>query len=478
MVVYLVGVGPEPDLLTLRGATHIETADIIIYTALSNASEILRNATNPNVKIIDAGRQDKDNQRKIVYKNLEEGQNQKRIVRLFHGDPLSTIEGCSEAEYLASKQIPFEIVPGVSPLLTALSMAGIPPITEENVDFAVIRASEVSKGKPSFKRYPGFAAIASGEKTKEITQRLISDTKIPKNQKFAILRNHGTLNQAIEIVEARDLKDAAIWPQDLIVIGHNVVPATDSSWFEAKRASLKGQKIGYLWPGPRSGKIASFLESSGAEDISVPLVSAEPIEIRPPPLEKFDAIIFSNAEIISEFFNRVDVPEDKLFFAIGPEARHILEQRGITSAIPISHGFTPRGLASLILSTLPARGRLLIVSNSDFPETLRETLSNAHIVWEINLYNVAPVTTPPDLTACTAIIVGSTSVIDPLADHWGEVSDDQIVVSAGPTITRALFDKGLSPTLEAKDPSALGAIHSLTDHLYRNSVTESPASDS
>ncbi|MFX0113349.1 MAG: uroporphyrinogen-III synthase, partial [Candidatus Hodarchaeota archaeon] len=335
---------------------------------------------------------------------------------------------------------------------------------EKNQSFAIVRASETSKDLPNFKQFPEFAVIASGARTKEVAQRLCNEAKISKKQPIAVLRNHGTPDQTTEIIEAKKLGDLTLWPQDIVVIGKTVEASKDLSWFEAKKTTLKGQKIGYLWPAQRSGKIHSFLNSLGAEATEIPLVTAEPITIHPPALDKFDALVFPLAEIVAEFFGRVEVPQDKIFFAMGPEAQYALEQQGFSAKMPMS--YTPRGLASVILSSLPERGRILIVSVSNFPETLRESLSSTHIVWEINLHNVQPVDTPPDFKTCSALVVDSTSVVEPLSTYWGQVSD-KIVISAGSTITRALFEKGLSPTLEAKNPSPIGIIYSLMDHLYR-----------
>lgn len=468
MVVYLVGAGPEADLLTLRGASLIEKAAVIIYTD-GSARDILRLAKNPNCEIIDAERQEKDVQRELVEKHLQKAKTLE-LVRLIHGDPLSSFEGARDVEFLSQNNIPFEIVPGVLPLLSALSMAGILPLTEEKHDFAIVRVPETAKDILSFKHYSEFVVLASGARTKETTQNLLKAIKAPKNQKVAILRNYGTLDQVTEFLEVGDLeKELTIWPQDLVVVSKTPLERSkELSWFEAKRAALKGQKIGFLWPGARSGKVSSFLEQLGAKDIDIPLVKVESIAIRPPLLEKFGALVFPTAEIIPEFFNRVDVPQDKLFFALGPEGQYALEQQGVSSKIPVS--YTPRGLASLVLSSLPKRGRILIISNSDFSETLRESLSESHIIWEINLYNVKPVDILPDLSTCTVLVASSTSVIEPLSEHWS-LFGDKIVISAGPTITRALFERGLSPTLEAKHPTPMGIIHSLIDYLYRNQVS-------
>jgi len=466
MVVYLVGVSSETDLLTVRGVSRVTNADAIIYTQLPNVLDVVRLIKKHDCEIVDAARQERQSQRKLVKKNLESlSKRYNNVIRLFHGDPLSSIEGADEVEFLAKKKIPFEIVPGVSRLFSAFSMAGLSPLAESNQDFAIVSSLETDKIKTSFKRYPEFVAISAGNSTQEITNQLFHERKIGKGRKFAVIRDYGTLDQLIELHEARDLGKITIWPRDLVVIGPNIERFHDLSWFEAKKKALNNQKLGYLWPGKRSNKISVFLESLGAVAVDVPLVIAESLELRLPVLERFDSFVFPNAEVIKEFFSRVEVPRDKMFFAIGPEAQYALEQQGIAAKIPVS--YTPRGLASLVSSSQSARDRILVISNSNSPDTLRESLSAGHIVWEIHPYEVKLVETSPDFGSCTALIVDSISVVEPLAKHWDQVGDEKIVVSAGPTITREMFTHGLTPTLESKNPSPIRIIYSLMDYLYR-----------
>ncbi len=468
MVIYICGTGPEADLLTLRGVNVIENADAIVFTKVSNIRDILRLVKNKKCEFIDAERQEKETQKKLVIESLTSLTTRySHVVRLIHGDPLSSPEGSAEIEYLALREIPFEVIPGVSPLLSSLSMAGIPPISTKNHDFAIVRVSDDAKKIPSFKKYPQFVAIASGTKTKEIARQYFKEAKISKNQTVAVIRNYGSLDQLTEVVEVQELDDMTIWPHDLIIVASDIEKSIEISWFETKRASMKGQRVGYLWPGERTSRSAKLLENLGAEETDVPLVDGEPVPVRLPTLERFDAFVFPNAEIVQTFFNRLEkeIPQNKLFFAIGPEAQFELEKLGFSSEIPIS--YTPRGLSRLILSTMKSRGRILIVTNDDSPEILRESLSSAHIVWEINLYKIIPLTDLPDLNSCTALVVDSYSVIQPLSEQWNSLREDMIVISSGPTITRALFEKGMKATVESKDPSAVGYIYSLMNYVYR-----------
>jgi uroporphyrinogen III methyltransferase/synthase len=125
--VYLVGGGPgSPDLLTIRAAQLLQTADVIIHDRL--IQEAVLALARPSAERIDMGkpvgrhrsRQDEINE--LLVRKAREG---KTVVRLKGGDPFVFGRGGEEAEYLAECHVPFEIVPGVSSSLAAPLSAGI-----------------------------------------------------------------------------------------------------------------------------------------------------------------------------------------------------------------------------------------------------------------------------------------------------------------------------------------------------------------
>lgn len=125
--VYLVGAGPgHPDLLTIRAANLLKTAEAIVYDRLVQ-DEVLALAKPSAEKIFmgkplgkHASRQDEIHE--LLARKAREG---KTVVRLKGGDPFLFGRGGEEAEYLAEHGIPFEVVPGVSSCLSAPLSAGI-----------------------------------------------------------------------------------------------------------------------------------------------------------------------------------------------------------------------------------------------------------------------------------------------------------------------------------------------------------------
>jgi len=111
MNVVFVGAGPgDPELLTLRGKREIESADVIIYAGSLIHKDILKYAKDDAI-LIDSHGKNREEISAIYERFVNEG---KKVVRLHSGD-LSFYSAIQEQmEFLASKNIEFETVPGVS----------------------------------------------------------------------------------------------------------------------------------------------------------------------------------------------------------------------------------------------------------------------------------------------------------------------------------------------------------------------------
>jgi precorrin-4/cobalt-precorrin-4 C11-methyltransferase len=111
MKVVFVGAGPgDPELLTLRGKREIESADVILYAGSLIHKDILSYARDDAI-LIDSYGKSREEISAIFERFVTEG---KKVVRLHSGD-LSFYSAIQEQmEFLTSKNIEFELVPGVS----------------------------------------------------------------------------------------------------------------------------------------------------------------------------------------------------------------------------------------------------------------------------------------------------------------------------------------------------------------------------
>ncbi len=126
--VYLVGAGPgDPGLITVKGLGLIKKADVIIYDFLINKK--LLNFAGKGAKLIYAGKSYKHHsmEQDEINKLLEEkAKKSKVVVRLKNGDPFVFGRGGEEAVYLSKRNIPCEVVPGVSSAIAIPASCGVP----------------------------------------------------------------------------------------------------------------------------------------------------------------------------------------------------------------------------------------------------------------------------------------------------------------------------------------------------------------
>lgn len=109
-MVYIVGAGPgDPELITVKGRTLLEKADIIVYAG-SLVNKKLLDYKKEDCEIYDSAGMNLDE----VIKILERSRQGKMVVRLHTGDP--SIYGAirEQMDMLLERQIPYEVVPGVS----------------------------------------------------------------------------------------------------------------------------------------------------------------------------------------------------------------------------------------------------------------------------------------------------------------------------------------------------------------------------
>lgn len=137
--VSLVGAGPgDPDLLTVKAVRRLRQADEVLHDALIDP-RVLQLATRARRQLV-GGRvgscHDQEWINTLMVSLASEGA---RVVRLKGGDPFVFGHGGEEARALAKAGVPFEVVPGVSSVMAAPGLAGI-PLTHRGLasGFAVI----------------------------------------------------------------------------------------------------------------------------------------------------------------------------------------------------------------------------------------------------------------------------------------------------------------------------------------------------
>jgi uroporphyrin-III C-methyltransferase len=126
--VYLVGAGPgDPGLMTVKGKTLLEHADVVVYDAL--VSESILATINPLAERINAGKRRGNHsllQSETTALLIAKAHEQAVVVRLKGGDPFVFGRGGEEMVDLIQAGISVEIVPGITAGVAAPAYAGIP----------------------------------------------------------------------------------------------------------------------------------------------------------------------------------------------------------------------------------------------------------------------------------------------------------------------------------------------------------------
>lgn len=242
--VFICGAGPgDADLLTVKASKLLSKCDIILYDRLVNRS-MLRMASQHSKKIY-VGRESGDptiNQNitnELMAKYADDG---KKVLRLKGGDPFIFGRGGEEAEFLSSKNINYEIVPGISSLNGAAVYAGIPLTHRDHSSSVVILTGHesIDKKKSSIKwdsvsKAADTIVIFMGlEQLRFITRKLIS-SGLTENTKIAVIENATSKRQRVIMGNLSNIekkvKQKKVQSPSIIIIGKVVGIQNKIEWF-------------------------------------------------------------------------------------------------------------------------------------------------------------------------------------------------------------------------------------------------------
>ena len=126
--VALVGAGPgDAELITLKGARLLQTAEVVIYDNL--VSQGILDLISPTAERIFVGKMAGNHtmpQDDICQLLVDKAQEGKFVVRLKGGDPFVFGRGGEEMDVLLEAGVPVDIVPGVTAALGAAASFGFP----------------------------------------------------------------------------------------------------------------------------------------------------------------------------------------------------------------------------------------------------------------------------------------------------------------------------------------------------------------
>jgi uroporphyrinogen III methyltransferase/synthase len=496
--VFLVGAGPgDAGLLTVRGAELLARADVVVYDALVN-KELLR-LTKAGTELIYAGKRSSDHaipQDKLNDLLVNKAKEGKTVVRLKGGDPYVFGRGGEEAEQLHAAGIQFEVVPGISSTIAALTYSGIPITHRDHASsFTVITGHEdPDKDEPSVNweevaKAPGTKVVLMGvTRTKQISDELIKHGMDPKTP-VAMVRwgttgrqesIEGTLETIASVVEKTGFK-----PPALTVIGDVVKLRGKLNWFEKR--SLFGQRIVVTRTRDQASKLSQNLLDRGAEVLEIPT-----IKIVPPTeaqdladamleLNAYDWIIFTSPNGVKAFFEYFFKAFDDMrdiggvrIAAVGPATAEKLRELHLrVDLMPDEYVASKIGKAFEKFESIENLRVLILraeIANRELPQHLEEM---GAIVDDVAVYKTVPET--DDVTGAAArlnevgadwITFTSGSTVENFnarfkLDELLKKHPQLKLASIGPETSKAIVALGLKPTVEAKEHTIDGLIKAI-----------------
>jgi uroporphyrin-III C-methyltransferase len=226
MTVYLVGAGPgDPDLLTVKAARLLATADVIVHDRL--ASPAIRQLARPDVEFVDVGKRPGRPPAQDLINTLlvHLGSQGLKVVRLKGGDPYVFGRGGEEAEALRAAGIAFEVVPGITSAVGVPAAAGI-PVTHRGLSgsFTVVTGHRETGGSSGINwealaQVGGTIVVLMGVAERATIARRLMAGGLDADTPVAAVRWGTRPDQEVARTTLADLGDTTIEAPATIVIG-------------------------------------------------------------------------------------------------------------------------------------------------------------------------------------------------------------------------------------------------------------------
>ncbi len=234
--VHFVGAGPgAPDLITLRGKTLLETADLVIYAGSLVNPEILLWCRD-NAVIMDSASMDLTEQVEAMERSFREGLS---VVRLHTGDPSLYGAVAEQKRSLEDRGIPVVFVPGVSSLQASAAALGIQYTVPGGTQTLICTRKAGRTPVPQSESLEKLAShgatmvmFLSSDQAQEVAEDLITGGIAPETPAACVYRASWDdqiviRSTLLELPGA--MRERSIDRQALIIVGQCIDPGTSAS---------------------------------------------------------------------------------------------------------------------------------------------------------------------------------------------------------------------------------------------------------
>jgi len=320
-VVYLVGAGPgRADLITVRGADLLKTADCIICDKLANPA--LLKFARQDAEVIHVPKRigiGSFTQQQINELLIEKASSGKMVVRLKGGDPCIFGRCAEEAAACAEVGIDFEIVPGVTAAIAGAGYAGIMLTDREFCSQVVFVTGKEAQGKQKsnidwqwLAKFDGTIVFYMGVGNLDFIAQQLIENGMAKATPAAVIADATFPSQKVLRAPLTQISDACkeqqIEPPAVVIVGAAADSDARLNWFMKK--PLFGKNIVITRDVQGNTKFAAKILERGGNPIEFTAIKIGPLTntnrfiralIKP---SEYDWIIFTSSngvEIVFDF---------------------------------------------------------------------------------------------------------------------------------------------------------------------------------
>ena len=396
--VWLVGAGPgDPELITVKGQRLINEADVVFYDDLAYPQPLPKGKGEE--KYIYVGKRSgkhshsQEEINELIYKAATEG---KTVVRLKGGDPMVFAHGREEVDYLKSRLVEVEVVPGISSGVALASLTQI-PLTHRGVARSVAFVLGHAKDIP-VPTADTLLYYMGGAKASEIARKLLSSGR-DENTPVAIVSNVSLPNQRSIYSTLGELRWATIHTTPVLIMVGEVVA------LEARAHR------------------ARVYDTSSTSPTPLITITHIPFKTMNIDLTQYDYIVFTSRHGVHHFFEEYDKGDNSLslrrgvgrgfpkVISVGTVTTGALRERGIEPFFE-SPTQSARGIIDFFRDK-PRGSRILLARSDKGLKKLLWGLSQ-HEVTDLAVYTNTPnkEAVKQDLTQYDKIVFGSPSGVE------------------------------------------------------------------
>lgn len=491
--VSLVGAGPGGrELISLKGLKCVREADVLVYDALISPS--ILNEARQDAELIYAGKRAGRHSMKqedinaLLADRAEAGS---YVVRLKGGDPFVFGRGAEEALALAERNIPFEVVPGISSSYSVPAYAGI-PVTHRGLaaSFHVITGHEgngmeqsgvdyevLAKEKGTFVFLMGLGALGS------ITAGLMDYGKSPDTP-TAVIQSGTTAEQRVVRGTLADIGElvhkAGLTTPAVIVIGDTAAMQDRLSW--RRQLPLTGKRV--LLTGSRmfNARLEKQLEALGAETLNISLVETHSCRSRNADtmlrnISGYSWIVFASAAGVHSFFERLASLPDETgregidrrslgnirFAVVGASTADVLAQYGYHCDF-MPERYCSQALAQEWVPGLHPEDRVLLIRAKEGSKQLEQSLCRAQIyadtavLYETKMDERRAEEILRYVNQVDYTVLGSSVAVRAFGKVMNGQSPESKIAVIGPETARTCREKGFWDILMAENYTAEGIV--------------------